>query len=69
MQVELQVVSVTVEPFHTIRSLAEMLRTSTKTVYGMHARGELPAAYRVGGQVRFDPVDVRAWLDERREQR
>jgi predicted DNA-binding transcriptional regulator AlpA len=52
----------------TIQDLAEFLKTTPATIYGLRYRREGPAAIRVGKELRFDPADVRAWLDSRKEQ-
>ena len=49
----------------TVRNVAEALQLSTKSVYGIVSRGELPA-YRVGGSVRIAQADLDAYLDARR---
>ncbi len=33
------------------------------TLYQWRVRGRGPRAYRVGRHLRYDPADVRAWLD------
>jgi putative molybdopterin biosynthesis protein len=45
--------------------VADVLQLSTKSVYAIVARGELPA-YRVGGSVRIAQADLDAYMDERR---
>ncbi len=56
------------EPFYTVAELAKRLALSERTVRDMLNRGEYPC-YRIGPQRRIDPVDVRDWLDQRRERR
>lgn len=36
------------------------------TLYQWRSRRLGPRAYRVGRHVRYDPADIRAWLDEQR---
>jgi len=54
-----------VEHFWTARDLAAVLRVSSGSVYNWVSQGRLPAQ-RVNGCLRFDPADVRAWLDVQR---
>ncbi|MHB1568866.1 MAG: helix-turn-helix domain-containing protein [Solirubrobacteraceae bacterium] len=48
--------------------LAARLALSERTVRDMLNRGEIPC-YRIGPQRRIDPVDLRQWLEQRRERR
>lgn len=50
-----------------VEDVAELLGVSTVAFYGMRKRGYSPRAIRVGKRLRFDPDDVRQWLDEHRE--
>ena len=43
--------------------IAESTGWSRKHVYELAQKGQIPH-YRIGGSVRFDPVKVKAWLDE-----
>lgn len=52
----------------TVDELAKMLRVSTKTVYRLLKRGELPAL-RIGHHWRFSRKDVHRWLFEKRVER
>ena len=46
----------------TVEDLAEYLQLSTKTIYRMLRRGQLPC-YRVGNQWRFRKSTIDAWLE------
>lgn len=43
--------------------VAAYLGVSVKTVYGWRCTGYGPRGRRVGGHVRYDPDEVRAWFD------
>ncbi len=64
----LRVVTPPEEPFYSVTSLAKKLAISERTVRDMLNRGDIPC-YRIGAQRRIDPVDVKRWLEQRREQR
>ncbi len=49
------------EPLLSVRAAAELLSVSSRTVYALVERGELPAI-RVGGQIRFVPSTLEEWL-------
>ena len=55
------------EPLIGIRELAEWLGVSDLTVRKWTAKGPrtglVPRMYRINGQIRFRPQDVRHWLD------
>jgi excisionase family DNA binding protein len=53
-------------PLLSINAVAELLGVSRASVYTLIHRGEL-IPIRVGERVRFDPADVRAYLDQHRE--
>jgi excisionase family DNA binding protein len=42
-------------------ALAEMLSTSRSWIYSRVERGEIPHV-RIGGLVRFDPAQIKAWV-------
>lgn len=48
-------------PLLTVTSAAELLNISTRTLYALVERGEVPHA-RVGGQIRFVPSALEQWL-------
>ena len=51
----------------TTRQVSELLAVSPATVLRLWRRGELPG-YRLASNVlRFDPDEVAAWLEARRE--
>ena len=54
--------------FFTVRTLAEYLAISPRTVRSMLAAGKI-ASYRVEGARRIDPADVDTYLANRREER
>jgi len=56
------------EELLTIAAVARVLGISRGSVYGLMRSGELPAI-RVGERARFDPSDVRAYLNRHRESR
>jgi len=45
------------------RDLAVLLRLGLRTIRSMDAAGKLPAPVRVGGSVRWQLDELRAWLD------
>jgi excisionase family DNA binding protein len=46
----------------TVDDLAQLLNVERRVIYGLVRKG-LPAL-RVGKQLRFDPLHVKAWLDQ-----
>lgn len=46
----------------TAQELARMLRVSVRKVWRMRSAGQLPPPVRLGGSVRWDPVDIDSWL-------
>jgi excisionase family DNA binding protein len=53
-------------PLLSIHELSELLGISRPTVYALVRRGEF-VPIRVGERMRFDPADVRAYLERNRE--
>ena len=52
----------------TPEDLVEMFELpSVETVYQWRRKRTGPRGFRVGRHLRFDPADVRAWVDSRRE--
>lgn len=43
--------------------IAESTGWTRKHVYELAQKGQIPH-YRIGGSIRFDPIKVKAWLDE-----
>ena len=43
--------------------IAEMTGWSRKHIYDLAKRGQIPH-YRIGGSIKFDPIKVKAWLDQ-----
>jgi excisionase family DNA binding protein len=46
----------------TVEDLAQLLNVARRVIYGLRHKG-LPTL-RVGKQLRFDPLQVKAWLDQ-----
>jgi predicted DNA-binding transcriptional regulator AlpA len=46
------------------RDTAAYLGVPVGTLYQWRCRGEGPRSYRVGRWLRYDPAEVRQWLDE-----
>ena len=55
-------------PLLSVNEVAELLGISRPTVYALIRRGEL-VPIRVGERARFEPADVRAYLERHREGR
>ncbi|MFE5191795.1 helix-turn-helix transcriptional regulator [Streptomyces sp. NPDC056628] len=49
--------------FLTPEDLGEMFEPSVETVYQWRHMRTGPRGFRVGRHPRFDPTDVRAWVD------
>jgi excisionase family DNA binding protein len=54
------------ESMMTARQVAELLGVHENWVYDQAASGELPS-YKIGGTRRFDPDELRGWIEQRRE--
>jgi excisionase family DNA binding protein len=54
-----------IEPLWTVDDVAEFLGVPVNTLYQWRYRRTGPRASRVGRHLRYDPADVRAWLNER----
>ena len=54
------------ESMLTAREVAELLGVHENWVYDHAASGDLPS-YKIGGTRRFDPDDLRGWIDGQRE--
>ncbi|WP_244178943.1 helix-turn-helix transcriptional regulator [Streptomyces rubellomurinus] len=48
-----------------MKELAEFLGVPTQTIYQMNWKGTGPRSYKVGRCRRYDPHDVRQWLEGR----
>jgi excisionase family DNA binding protein len=46
----------------TVAEIADLLRTTPKSVYNMHHRGELPGAVKIGSRLRFRQEAVLEWV-------
>ena len=42
---------------------AELLRLTSRQVAKLARRGELPSVHLPGGEIRFDPDDLRQWVE------
>lgn len=51
----------------TSEDLAEYLGVPVATIYKWRERGGGPPGIRVGRHTRYDPADVRRWVEERKE--
>lgn len=49
--------------------LSDYLRIPVATLYQWRHKGTGPPAFRVGRHLRYEPADVRAWLDAQTEVR
>ncbi|MEY9846210.1 excisionase family DNA binding protein [Streptacidiphilus sp. BW17] len=49
----------------TLDEVATFLGVPKQSVYQMNWKGTGPRSYKVGRHRRYDPSDVRAWLDTR----
>ena len=47
----------------TNSDLAELLRTSVRSIHRLNAAGKLPQPHRLGGQLRWDRTQIEAWLE------
>lgn len=52
----------------TPKDVAELLQISVRTLERWVAEGKLPAI-RLGRLIRFDPDDIRKFIDERKEEK
>ncbi|WP_034093344.1 helix-turn-helix transcriptional regulator [Streptacidiphilus albus] len=49
----------------TLKELAEFLGVPEQSIYQMNWKGTGPRSYKVGRHRRYDPLDVRQWLETR----
>ncbi|MFJ3100949.1 helix-turn-helix transcriptional regulator [Streptomyces sp. NPDC086835] len=54
--------------FLTPVDLADLLGVPVETVYQWRRKDTGPRGFRVGRHLRFDPEDVRAWVQSRMEE-
>ena len=52
-----------IAPLWTVDDVSEYLRVPVNTLYSWRKRHIGPPAKRVGRGLRYDPAQVRAWLD------
>jgi excisionase family DNA binding protein len=63
----------TIDPVHppkllwTSREAAKALSISERTLWGLTKGGKVPCV-RIGRAVRYDPKDIRAWIDGQKSQ-
>lgn len=50
----------------SVEELGELLQVPVATIYQWRYRGEGPEAIRIGRYLRFDPTDVKKWIDDRK---
>jgi excisionase family DNA binding protein len=50
----------------SVQQVSELLQVPVGTLYQWRFRREGPPSIRVGRFLRFDPEDVRRWLEERK---
>jgi excisionase family DNA binding protein len=48
----------------TVDDVAEYLGVPVNTLFQWRHKGTGPVAFRIGRHLRYDPLDVRQWLDE-----
>jgi excisionase family DNA binding protein len=49
----------------TLQELAEFLGVPKQSIYQMNWKGTGPRSFKVGRHRRYDPRDVRQWLEAR----
>ncbi len=54
------------EDILTIRDVAEYLKVTEKTVYGLAQKRKIPG-FKVGGQWRFKREDIDQWIEDGKE--
>lgn len=57
------------ESLLTVEEFSEWIGKTPKAIYDLRYRGDpgtLPLSIEVGGSVRYDPADVRDWLNEQK---
>lgn len=57
----------TIEPLWTAEDVSTFLGVPVSTLYQWRYRRQGPRARKVGRHLRYDPADVRAWLNEAAE--
>ena len=53
-------------PLWTTTEVADFLSVPVATLYSWRQRGIGPPAISIGKYLRFDPAELRAWVDEMR---
>ena len=49
----------------TVEDAAELLRTTSRAIYAMVERGQLPGIVRIGRRVLFRSADLLDWLNQK----
>ena len=47
----------------TVDQVAELLQVSSRTVWRLRSKGDLPAPLRVAGGIRWRLFEIQAWID------
>jgi len=55
------------EDILTIRDVAEYLKVTEKTVYGLAQKRKIPG-FKVGGQWRFRRADLESWIEQQQNE-
>lgn len=48
----------------TLDEVSSLLKVSKETIYKMVQKGELPGAFKIGNQWRFNKTKIDSWLEE-----
>jgi predicted DNA-binding transcriptional regulator AlpA len=57
-------VQIATQGMWTHRQTAEFLNISASQLYVLNSSGRGPKSFKVGGLRRYDPAEVRVWLQE-----
>jgi len=49
-----------------VNDVAELLNISEDAIYELLSEGKIPA-YKIGGEYRFDPLDIESWISQRKD--
>jgi excisionase family DNA binding protein len=55
------------ERLWTVDDVADYLGVPKQTLYQWRTRGFGPAGSRIGKHVRYNPADVKSWVDSRKQ--
>ena len=53
------------ERLWTIQDASQFLNVPVNTLYQWRVTGDGPRAFKLGKHLRYDPADIRAWLETR----